>query len=262
MKMDDQRQSDRSAASVLLRGMVLLVTTHILICLISGIVSSDKPDPSTCILFGVLFSQLALLGVWCGLASTPPMVVRIPIALLAFAALSYWLCCCIDEFDEVLVAVCAIPTLLNFVATLVMRPFVRLVSLHTYKGEIESNEVRFSIKQILTLTTSMAVMLAAGRILHPYASSVRVASEVVVIGIGYSLLGVCVLWATLGKETLLRSLVFGAITTGVAWMVYVGMRDSNSLFFAWSVGLQALFMYVTMRIVRLIGIRVARRQVS
>ncbi len=240
--------------------IAILVAVHVITGLVLGWFVEDGSATFVSALFiGLVFSQTSLLGFWGGLGMN-----RWPVRLLGVivgtAYLGPMFGISIRELNFEMLFLVVLSTVAVAAVLLVVR---RLVAQIQRSGELSitaSQEgLQFSIRHLMLLTFVVACTLGIGRWLQPYFSGVIILAELATISLCFVSVGLASVWAMFGKSPpLIRSIVVLLIAASSGCIPAYSFNTSEYSFWISMMLAEAVFLLVSLWIVRLCGYRLVR----
>lgn len=177
---------------------------------------------------GVILSQVTVLGIWVALGRVAPMW-RAVVAIAGSSCLGLLLCLGIGELESewfILVWFLALVTTAVF---LIMRWCGYQLVSGEQRTNAETDEMQFSLLQMLGLVTVIAALAAIGKSVGPSLPVVGTLSFGISIAGALGLLALAAAWATLGTTCGPRHLVvLGFVALGGAVLVFYIMEATGA----------------------------------
>ena len=180
------------------------------------------------LLLGVILAIVAALAIWLALG-TWTLMWRAILAIVGASGVALVFCATSGELEAewlglVWVVVVTITAMFVFV-----RWFgFRLIDT-TNGGRIRSDEMQFSLKQLMALTAGVAVIAAVARMLAPLVATMNVLIFGFVIASCLGTLALVAVWATLRLDpTRVKLSILAIVAMATAGLVYYGMETTNA----------------------------------
>jgi hypothetical protein len=239
------------------RAIALLVAVHVVAGLISaGIVDDHRPTFSTAILYGLIFSQTGLLGIWGGLG-TNRWWVRLfgtLAGLLFLGGMLVWNRMDVPRSLPLASTVCVSVVLLP-----IRHLFAELQPVIELSNTKNKRNLQFTIRQLMLLTFIVGVVLSMGRWLHPYFSDWFDLWEMSVYVLCFATVGLTSVWAVLGNSKPLVCLIPVLLIAVALGGVEKNLSSSVSLWFWITMMIsEAAFTVSSLWVVRCCGFRLVR----
>ncbi len=241
------------------RTLEILVLSHALVSVVGIVVfaltnlGGTKREVVTQIFVGMLGCQMCLVALWASSVST--WISSAGIVLLGLSLIIPTLGISIGDFSAPTWLIPAFTILTLLTALLILRRWngtvVRLRTDTFQTGVLDEEGIQFSIRQVMTLTFFVAMILAASRAVRPYFPIVSALSIVVIFCGCFVSIDLAVLWAALGTGSFWKRLSVPAIVSILVIVALtLGIPHRN-----WGimVGSQTLFLLISLWIVRTAG---------
>ncbi|MEX2120067.1 MAG: hypothetical protein WD847_10775 [Pirellulales bacterium] len=218
---------------------------------------------------GLIYAQATLVGAWGALGTTEPwsrtLAVLVTMAYLSLlAAVSFggplWLEVWPGSF-----VLCSLPPAVIFIALSVVKRWQGFAVLQAAASPPNSPGPQFTIRHLFVVTTAVAAILAAGKVVRGFGSSNEIefflAAALVVFGL--VLTEMAILWATLcaGRPAIRLGIVLPLTLVLGAIHAFYFDKQSDWSYVVWPglFGFQAAISAASLLVVRSGGWRIVRR---
>ena len=240
-----------------------LVVGHVVVGLTAALVAhfaphhSVSPALSEPVLFGLVFSQAILLGVWGSLGASSWRK-RLVGVIVGIGCLVPLLGVGFDDLDLGL-------SLLVVVVTAFVTMVLSTVRLFRVRIQLEStpansaNRIQFHIRHLMTLTFVVACLVSVGKAVQPYVSGGKIFLDILPVAVVCAVVGVMPVWFVLATR---HAVVYGVgtVAVGACAGYYFGRNTSTGFELIWmtATATEAIAVVVSLLVVRSCGYRLLR----
>jgi hypothetical protein len=180
------------------------------------------------IVLGTMLAFAAVLAIWLALGHGRAMR-RATLTLLGASAGALVFCAVSGELEAEWLGLAWVVV----VTITAMLAFVRWLGFHLVDtktdGSVRSDEMQFSLRQLMALTAVVAVIAAVARMLAPLVATRDALIFGLAIAICLGVLALLTLWAMLPLDiTRSKSLVLAIVASVMAGLVYYGMEATDA----------------------------------
>jgi hypothetical protein len=205
---------------------------------------------------GLIFGQSSLLGIWCGLG-TSPWWVRTIGGMIGIGCLSLLLSLGVDEWDLTIPLVVAMAASVVVFVLLIVRGF-RVVIHQMSQPIVTTTRVQFSIRHLMILTLVIACLVSIGRFLQPFLPHGDVWFRLLLFAVTGGVVGILPVWFVLATT---RPVPYGVgvVAAGAFAGYWIGQFDMfhEGIWMTLTTS-EALAVVVSLLIVRSCGYRLVR----
>jgi hypothetical protein len=175
---------------------------------------------------GVIFGQTSLMGIWCGLGTTPWWI-RLVGGVIGVGYLSILISLGVDEWDLSTLIVVAMAASLVVLVLLIARGF-RVVIRQVSQPMAMTTRIQFSIRHLMILTLVTACLISIGRFLQPVLPRGDMYFRLLLFALTGGLVGVLPVWFILATR---RPVPYGVgvVAVGALAGYWIGRFDEFSV---------------------------------
>jgi hypothetical protein len=180
------------------------------------------------LMLGVILAIVAAIAIWLALGNRTLMW-RAILAIVGVSGAALVLCASSGEFEAEWLGLVWVVV----VATTALFVFLRWLGYrlaNTRTGErIRSDEMQFSLTQLMALTAVVAAVAAVARMLAPLVATMNALIFGIAVASCVGALALVAVWATLRSDlTRVRLVILALVAMAVAGVVYYGVETTNA----------------------------------